>query len=277
MPLVGGALAEPDWAVVLGASAGSGASIARALAADPGLHLFGAHRGNHPESAQSVTDDVCALDRKAVFHVGDVGAPDGIEPAIDTLKEALQGQKVKVFVHALASASLGRFTGVDKPLSPRQVHKTFDVMAHSFLFWVQALHAADLLAPNARILALTNPLDESLIRDCGLIASTKAALHGYVRALALELGPEGHRVNLLKFSTVITPAVRKVYGEEAIGDITKVHERLIPAGRLCTTDEVAKVVSFLAGPHADYFNGATVDFSGSMTLGMADLLLGSGS
>jgi NAD(P)-dependent dehydrogenase (short-subunit alcohol dehydrogenase family) len=127
------------------------------------------------------------------------------------------------------------------------------------------------------LLGLTNPLGESLIRPCGLIAAAKAALESYVRSLAIELGPRGHRVNLLKFSTVITPAVKTVYGPEAMERIEAVHRRMIPAGRMCTVDEVGRFVSTLAGDSCAWLNGATIDFTGGMTLGLADLLLGPSS
>lgn len=260
------------WAVVLGASAGSGAAIARAVAEDPGLNVFGAHRGNHPELADALRTDIERSGRTAHLHVGDVGTADGAADGAAALAEVAGPGSVRLFVHSLASASVGRLAG-DGHLVARQVHKTFDVMAHSFVFWVQELLDRDLLAPGARILGLTNPLDESLIADCGLISATKAALEGYVRALALELGPVGHRVNLLKFSTVITPAVNQVYGSDELEAVTRAHERIMPAGRMCTVEEVGRLVSFLAGPDAEYFNGATIDFSGSMTLGMAELLL----
>ncbi len=266
-------MSRGEWAVILGASVGTGAAIARAVATDPGLNVVGCHRGNYPAEAQAVVDDIEALGRRAVFRTGDAGTATGVEAAAADLEEILAGERVHMLVHSLASASLGRFCS-DEPLVPKQVHKTFDVMAHSFVFWIQELLARDLLAPGARLLALTNPLDESLIRDCGLIAATKGALTAYVRSLALELGPRGYRVNLLKFSTVVTPAMRTVYGEDAIAHITRVHERLMPAQRMCTVDEVGRVVSFLAGDDAEYFNGAVLDFSGGMTLGLADMVLG---
>lgn len=261
--------------MVLGASVGTGAEIARAVARNPGLDVFGVHRGKHGESAAEVAADVESAGRRVVMHTADAGSAEGAATGAAALLDAAGARSVTLFVHSLASASLGRLaSGRTDQLAARQVHKTFDVMAHSFVFWVQELLARDLLAPGARLLGLTNPLDESLILDCGLIAATKAALETYVKALAAELGPRGFRVNLLKFSTVITPAMRVVYGHEALERIEAVHRRMLPAGRMCTTAEVARVVSFLAGPDAEFFNGATIDFSGGMSLGLADLVLG---
>jgi len=238
----------------------------------PGLDVFLAHRGNHAAEASLVEADIQARGRRTARYIGDVGTAEGVEAGAKALAELVPQNSVRLFVHSLASASVGHLTGPNR-LVLRQVHKTFDVMAHSFLFWVQELLERNLLAPGARLLALTNPLDESLILTCGLISASKGALEQYVRALALELGPQGYRVNMLKFSTVITPAVGAVYGKDVLAQLTRAHERLMPARRMCTVEEVGRVVSFLAGPDAEYFNGATIDFSGGMSLGAFDLLL----
>jgi len=181
---------------------------------------------------------------------------------------------VAFFVHSLANASLGRFaSGEGDQLVPRQFQKTFDSMAHSFVYWVQGLLARDLLAPGARLLALTNPLHESLLHNCGLVAASKAALEMYVRHLAFELGPRGFRVNMLKFATVVTPAVEKVYSPRALAELDEAHRRMIPARRMSSTDEVGRLVSLLLDDRAAWFNGATIDFTGGMTQSLLDVAL----
>jgi NAD(P)-dependent dehydrogenase (short-subunit alcohol dehydrogenase family) len=262
------------WAVILGASEGTGAAIARAVARDPGLDIFGAHRGNHPEAASLLERDVKAAGRAVVLRAADAGTAEGARLGAEALLEAAGPGSVRLFVHSLAGASMGRLAaGTGPRIAQRQVEKTFDVMAHSFLYWTQALVEKGLLAPSARILGLTNSLDDSLVGGLGLIAAAKGALEAYVRTLALELGPLGHRVNLLKFPTVLTPAVRKVYGEAALDRIVAAHLRMIPAGRMCSVEEVARFVTVLAGDAGEWFNGATIDYSGGLTLGLAELVL----
>ncbi len=269
--------ASPGWAVVLGASEGTGAAIVRSVARDPGLDIFGAHRGNHPEAAALLERDVARAGRRVVLRGGDAGTAEGARLGVEALLDVAGPGSVRLFVHSLASASMGRLAAGSGPrVAPRQVEKTFDVMAHSFLYWTQALVEKGLLAPSARLLGLTNSLDDSLVGGLGLIAAAKGALEAYVRTLALELGPLGHRVNLLKFPTVITPAVRKVYGEAALDRIVATHLKMIPAGRMCTVEEVARFVTVLAGDAGEWFNGATIDYSGGLTLGLADLLLDPG-
>jgi NAD(P)-dependent dehydrogenase (short-subunit alcohol dehydrogenase family) len=261
------------WAVVLGASAGTGQAIARSVAADPGLDVFGVHRGHHPEGAAELMRAVAAVGKRAALRVDDAGTAEGASSGADELLRLAGPRSVRFFVHSIANGSLGPLVIGGDTLSPRQLQKTFDSMAHSFVYWARAFCERDLLAPGARLLALTNPLQDSLIARCGLIAATKAALEMYVRVLALELGPLGHRVNLLKFATVVTPAVAKVYGEAELARVEALHRKMIPAGRMCTAAEVGRLVSLLLDERAEWFNGATIDFSGAMTQSLIELLL----
>lgn len=263
-----------EWAVILGVSSGTGAAIAEQVAKDPGLNVFGMHRGRYQHSADEVEAKVQALDRRAVMRVADAGSPEGAAQGAEALLAAAGPKSVRLFVHSIASASVGRFLDPEgKDLVPRQFEKTFDAMAHSFVYWAQALHRRDLLAPGARLLGLTNPLSESTLHNSGLIAAAKGALEMYVRHLAMEMGPLGHRVNLLKFGTVVTPALRHVFDEDAIRHVERVHAQMIPAGRLVTLDEVAAFVTTLCSDQAAWFNGATIDFTGGMTHHLLDLLI----
>ena len=103
--------------------------------------------------------------------------------------------------------------------------------------------AKEKLAPEAQLLGLSNPLVDSLVRNGGLITATKAALEVYVRHLAWELGPRGHRVNLLKFGAVVTPAMNQTFSGEAGDELQRVLPRVIPAGRVCTVEEVARFIA----------------------------------
>jgi NAD(P)-dependent dehydrogenase (short-subunit alcohol dehydrogenase family) len=266
--------ASSQWAVILGVSAGTGAAVARAVARDPGLHVFGAHRGRHAEEAAAVARDVADAGRRAEMWVADAGTDEGASAGTDALLAAAGPRSVKLFVHSIANASLGRLAaGAPDRVVVKQVHKTFDSMAHSFVFWTQHMLDRDLLAPSARLVGLTNPLDASLLGNTPLVAASKAALETYVRHLAFELGPLGHRANLIKFPTVITPAVRKVYAPEVLARLEDTHRRMIPAGRMITLEEVAGLVSMLAGDRGEWFNGATIDFTGGMTQSLLDLVL----
>jgi NAD(P)-dependent dehydrogenase (short-subunit alcohol dehydrogenase family) len=141
------------------------------------------------------------------------------------------------------------------------------------VYWVQAMIARDLLAPEAQILGLSNPLVDSLVRNGALITATKACLEVYVRHLAYELGPKGHRVNLLKFGAAMTTASQQTFQGDAAASLQRVLPRVIPAGRCCSLEEVARFVSVLAGDDARWFNGATIDFTGAQAQSLFDALI----
>ncbi len=261
------------WAVVLGVSCGTGAAIAREVARDPGLDVFGAHRGHHPDEAAAVERDVAEAGRRVHLRLGEAGTAQGACDGAAELAEVAGRRSVKLFVHSLANASVGKLaSGGEDQLAPWQFAKTFESMANSFVYWIQQLLARDLLADGACCLGLSNPMVDAVMRDTALIAASKAALEVYVRHLARELGPRGHRVNLLKFGAVKTHAVEKTFGPST-ARLCAVLPRLIPAGRTATAAEVARVVAFLAGDRATFFNGATIDFTGAEAQGAFDVLL----
>lgn len=262
------------WALILGASSGTGAAISEAVARRPGLDVFGVHRGRYAESAKRVERSVREAGRRAVLWQADASTPEAAEAGVEALRQVAGPRSVKLFVHSIAGASVGHFlTEGEDRLHARRIRRTFDTMAHSFVYWAQALVAADMLAPESRLLGLQNPLDATHLSNTGLISASKAALEMYVQHLAMELGPLGHRVNLLKFGTVMTPALKHVYSPEVLARLEAVHSRMNPAGRMSTLEEVARFVSVLVGDDAAWFNGATIDFTGGMTLRLLDLVL----
>ncbi len=254
------------WGVVLGATAGTGAAVARELAKDPGLSVFGVHRGRHPEGAAAVVEAVQEQGRRAVLRVGDAaGEPAAIE-GVAALREVAVPGSVRIMVHSLASASVGEFTRGEHRFEPRHFERTFETMAHSFVYWTRALIDSGLAAPGCRFLALGNPLDHAPLPGGALIAAAKAALESYVRYLALEVGRD-YRVNCLRFGAVETPALQVVMERQAVDTLRPILERSTPAGRLVTLDEVARFVSVLAGDAGAWFNGAVIDMTGGETLG----------
>lgn len=264
-----------DWAVVLGASAGTGAAAAAALARRHGLNVFGVHRGNHPDSAAAVASAVQAHGGRCHLRVAEAGTYESAREGAEALLALAGPRSVRLFVHAIANASVARLvTGEGPaPAHPKQVQKTFEAMAHSFVWWGQALHELDLLAPGARLLALSNPMTDQVLRGTALVAAAKAALEIYVRHMAAELGPSGVRVNLLKFGAVQTTALRATVGDETAARLERAVRAVIPAGRLVHLDEVGELIALLAGDQLSWFNGATLDFTGGETQSLWDYIV----
>lgn len=92
-------------------------------------------------------------------------------------------------------------------------------------------------------------------------ATSKAALAGMTRALAVDLGPSV-RVNCIQPAATDTAMLRERFrgGDAQLERLAAMH----PIGRLADPAEIARVAVFLASPDASFLTGATIDVAGGM-------------
>ena len=90
-------------------------------------------------------------------------------------------------------------------------------------------------------------------------ATAKAAVLMHTRAAALELGPQGIRVNAVSPGLIDYPALKQLWPEGVAR-----YEAAAPLGRIGTRDEVADAVLFLASPGARFITGANLVVDGGV-------------
>jgi len=91
-------------------------------------------------------------------------------------------------------------------------------------------------------------------------SAAKAAIVGFTRALARELGPHGITVNCVAPGPVDTDIMGGPLTEAAKARMTQG----MPVGRVGTADEVGALMAFLLGPDAGYITAATYDINGGL-------------
>lgn len=95
---------------------------------------------------------------------------------------------------------------------------------------------------------------------CSVYAAAKWALTGFTKSLALELGPEGIRVNDIAPETTDTPQLALDY---MIPPANRAHEeRWIPLGRFGQPADCAGAALYLASPLASWVTGTTLHVDG---------------
>jgi meso-butanediol dehydrogenase/(S,S)-butanediol dehydrogenase/diacetyl reductase len=92
--------------------------------------------------------------------------------------------------------------------------------------------------------------------------ASKGAVSNLTRALALELGGQGVRVNAVNPSFTYTEMTKGLEQSETL--MKKMTER-IPLGRGARPDEVASVIAFLASEDAAFLNGVNLPVDGGVT------------
>jgi 3-oxoacyl-[acyl-carrier protein] reductase len=93
-------------------------------------------------------------------------------------------------------------------------------------------------------------------------AAAKAGLLGMARSLARELGSRGITANVVAPGPVATDMF------DAVSDERRAQiAAAVPLGRVGTPEEVAAVVTFLAGDGAGYVTGALVPVDGGLGMG----------
>ena len=96
--------------------------------------------------------------------------------------------------------------------------------------------------------------------------TSKAAIVGLTRTLAVELGPLGVTVNAVAPSVVETPLTRAGRTEEEFEQFTARHLAMTPLGRLARPQDVADAVAFLAGERAAFITGEILHVCGGAQL-----------
>jgi 3-oxoacyl-[acyl-carrier protein] reductase len=94
--------------------------------------------------------------------------------------------------------------------------------------------------------------------------AVRPGVHGWMKTLAAEIGPEGVTVNTIAPGRIDTERMREVYPDgPSAADLGS-----IPLRRLGSPEEIADVVAFLASDRASYVTGTLIPVDGGLTRGL---------
>jgi enoyl-[acyl-carrier protein] reductase III len=259
-----------QWALILGASSGFGAASSLALARH-GFNIVGVHldRRVTAANAERIAAEIRSLGCQALFFNANAADPMRRSEVIQACRKVAEENPngIRVLLHSLAFGTLKRYiAGVGDPanaIKAGDMNMTLDVMAHSFLYWIQDLFGAGLLKKGSKVFAMTSAGSHRVWPTYGAISAAKAALEAHVRQLAVELAPFGIAVNALQAGVSDTPAARKIPGSERM--MTRALESN-PGRRLTTPDDVAAVLVSLSLCESTWATGNIIRIDGGEDL-----------
>ncbi|TXN32006.1 3-oxoacyl-ACP reductase FabG [Lacisediminihabitans profunda] len=93
-------------------------------------------------------------------------------------------------------------------------------------------------------------------------SASKSGLVGLARSVTRELGSRGITANVIAPGFIETDMTAELPEAQQAE-----YKKAIPAGRFATAEEVAKVVTWLAGDDAGYISGAVIPVDGGLGMG----------
>ena len=200
----------------------------------------------------------------------DVGRDSDIENLFESLAKQWDG--LDILIHSIGFAPREALTGEFLDGLTRENFKiAHDISSYSLAALAKAARPM-MKARNGAILTLTYLGSERALASYNVMGLAKASLEANVRYLALNLGPEGTRVNAISAGPIRTLAASGVAGLRKMIDHVA---HVAPLRRSVTIDDVGNAAAFLCSDLAAGITGEVVYVdAGYSTLGMAGLETG---
>ncbi|MEX5235848.1 SDR family NAD(P)-dependent oxidoreductase [Kocuria arenosa] len=234
-------------ALVTGGARGIGAGIVRRLAAEGARVTFthASATGEAEELVSTITD--------SGGQVAGINANSADRAQLRDVIADFVTQEGRLDI-VVSNAGGGTKKRVGE-LSDDEIDRMIDVNIRDTLDTVRC--SAPHLKEGGRVIVIGSVSANHFPDDVtSLYGMTKGAVASLVRGMSRELGPSGITINNVQPGPVDTPS------NPADGPAGNMLRATIPVGRFGTVEEVASLVSHLAGEDGAYINDASIDIDG---------------
>ncbi len=241
-------------AIVTGASRGIGRAISRQLAQDYSANLFLIYRTD-AEGASSIAKECEGFGATTLTHQADVSDPESAASAVEACVAQFGGVDVLVNNAGITADSLTLQMSDEAWLSVQGTN------VNGMFYLSRAVSRPMLMQKHGRIINLSSVSARRPNRGQANYAASKGAVEGFTRAFAVEMAPKKITVNAVAPGVIVTDMSARVRDKAG-----KEIARSIPMRRFGQPEEVASVVSFLAGPNSSYITGQVIGVDGGVGL-----------
>ncbi|MFC5760369.1 3-oxoacyl-ACP reductase family protein [Rhizobium sp. GCM10022189] len=238
-------------ALVTGGSRSIGAAIAKRLAAD-GANVALTYSAS-PQKAADVVAEIEASGGRAIAIEADAGNPEAVRAAVARTEETFGALDILVNNAGIA------INGPIEEIGFADYERMIAVNVTGV--FVASQEAARRMKSGGRIIQIASSVVQyGGFPTISLYTLTKAAITGFSRALARDLGPKGITVN------TVHPGPTDTDMNPDGGPVSAIVGPGIPLGRYGKDHEIAALVAWLASPEASFVNGAGLLADGGFTV-----------
>jgi 3-oxoacyl-[acyl-carrier protein] reductase len=234
-------------ALVTGGSRGIGAALAKRLASDGAkVAITYAKDAN---AAAAVVKEIEQNGGKAIAIQADAADAEAVKAAVEKTVASLG--KLDVLVNNAGTAIPKRF----EETSLEELDRVIDINVRGVFVTTQT--ALKHMQDGGRIIMVGSCVGERVLTP-GLVpySATKGAVKMFTQGLSREVGSRGITVNNVQPGPIDTDL------NPAGGDWAVPQKAATALDRYGNVDEVAALVSFVAGPEASYITGANLTVDG---------------
>ncbi len=238
-------------AVITGGSTGMGLATAKRFVVEGMEHVFITGRRKDPLDAA-----VAEIGKGVTAVQGDVSKLADIDRLYEAVRK--QNWKIDVIFANAGVAEIAPFGAVEEKFF--DLH--FDVNVKGTFFTVQK--ALPLLNDGASIILTGSIASSKGFPNISVYSATKAAIRSFARTWSNELRERRIRVNTISPGHIDTPIFNTWQQGDALVELKKELAGNVPLGRLGSSDEIARAVSFLASDEGSYVNGIELFVDGGV-------------
>lgn len=238
------------YALVTGGSGGIGKAICQKLAQD-GFHVL-IHYNSNLSSAKATLDTIIENGGNGEIIGFDVTDSEKIKLAIENWKSSNPEEYISVLVNN---------AGISKDvlmvwMEENDWNKVIDTNLNSFFNVTSGLVKDMVLNKWGRIINIVSLSGIKGLPGQTNYSAAKAGVIGATKALAQEVGRKKVTVNAIAPGYISTEMTDELNEKEL--------KKLIPVNRFGKADEVAELVSFIAGPNSAYITGEVININGGL-------------
>ncbi|MBQ9757803.1 MAG: 3-oxoacyl-ACP reductase FabG [Clostridia bacterium] len=238
--------------LITGAARGIGRAIARKFASEG--YAVAINYNKSKDEAEQLKKELIEKGAKTEILCADVADADAVSKMVENVTSIFGD--IDVLVN---NAGIALPQGLFSDVPECDMKRVFDVDVFGLMNCTKAVIPQMVRRKSGKIINIS-----SIWGVCGgscetVYSAAKAAVIGFTKALAKELGPSGITVNCIAPGLIDTD-MNGHLSEDDIDDFCQD----VPLGRMGKPEDVANAVWFLASNSADYMTGQVLNVDGGM-------------